>query len=186
MHETTTVKAGKLSIELPIVPLVGQDFSIILFDSFGDTKLIEILAKEAVENFTKPDVIICPEAKAIPLCQEIARRFEIDYFVLRKTKKLYMKEPKKIEYTSITTNTTQELWYDFSKVENLKNKKIMLFDDVISTGGTISAMIDFVKTNKLDVSSIATIFVEGDSQYRDNLTKDYNGIESLGKLQLLK
>ncbi len=182
---TQNIQTGNVLIELPIVPLQGAGISIILFDSFKDTSLTPILAQEAVQTFVKPDIIVCPEVKALPLTIEMARLWNIEYFVLRKTQKLYMTEPVCIPYQSITSKGKQQLWYDAKDAARLCGKNVMLFDDVISTGGTLQAMLNFAQTSKITVSSIATIYVEGNLEPLLELTKAYNGIEYLGFLPIL-
>ncbi len=184
--QTKIIQAGRLNITLPVVPLKDAPISIILFDSFGKTKLIADIAQEVVSTFTKPDIIVCPEAKAIPLAQEMARLWNIDYFVLRKSQKPYMTTPQKLEYTSITSKGTQTLWFDDNESYQLKNKQVMLFDDVISTGGTLRAMLDFSKKKDLLVSSVATIFVEGDVVPLKEMLNNSYSLEYLGFLPLLK
>ncbi len=181
-----TLQVGEMQVELPIVPLPGTGISIILFDSLGKTKLIQGLAEQAVKNFAKPDVIVCPEAKAIPLTQEMARLWDIDYFVLRKAKKLYMKEPKFVEVRSITTGGVQHLWYDADILSMVQNKKVMLFDDVISTGGTLRGMLDFIEDNKLNLLNICTIFLEGESELMDDIKKKYSNFNYLCWLPIIK
>lgn len=184
-NEIATVSVGDIHIELPIVQLAGLPISIILFDSFGKMRLIQDIAKEAVKYFIKPDYIVCPEAKSIPVAQEMARLWDIEYFVLRKAKKLYMKEPKSIDTQSITTANPQQLWYDEVEAQALKGKKVMLFDDVISTGGTIASVVAFQKACGLEVTSIASIFLEGESAYVQSLCDDYV-LEYLGFLPILE
>ncbi len=176
--------AGMLRISLPIIPLPDTAISIILFDSFGKTRLIQDIAKEIVAHFLKPDIIVCPEAKAIPVTQEMARLWDIDYFVLRKTQKLYMKKPQSIETQSITTKAKQTLCYDAACVDIFKGKKVMLFDDVISTGGTLAAMLAFATAHNLDIASIGSVFLEGESSYVQELTKTYV-FEHLGVLPII-
>ncbi len=183
---TEILQVGDIQVELPIVPLPGTNISIILFDSLGKTKLIQDLACEAVKNFPKPEAIVCPEAKAIPLTQEMARLWDINYFVLRKTKKLYMKEAKSVEVRSITTGGVQLLWYDSEILHMVRNKKIMLFDDVISTGGTLRGMLDFAEENNLNVSSISTIFLEGESKLIDDIRKKYQSFQYLCPLHIIE
>lgn len=182
--KTTKVKAGSLELELPIVPIPDAPICIILFDSFGDTKLIHKVATEFVAHFTKPELLVCPEAKGIPLAQEISRLWNIDYFVLRKNKKLYMGNPKNINASSITTSGKQKLWYDLDKTHLFEGKKVMLFDDVISTGGTLAAMLAFAQECKLTISSIGTIFLEGESPLVQDVKKQYK-FETLGHLPLI-
>ncbi len=179
------VYAGDMQIALPVVALVGTPIKIILFDSFGQMKLIQDIAKEAVKHFTKPDYIVCPEAKSIPVAQEMARLWDIDYFVLRKSKKLYMQDPKSIDTKSITTLATQQLWYDASTIHMLQNKNIMIFDDVISSGGTIASVLAFAKDCSLSISSIASIFLESHSPYVKSLEIDYD-LEHLGFLPIIE
>ncbi len=179
------LQVGDIKVELPIVPLPGTGISIVLFDSLGKTKLIQDLAAQAVKHFEKPDVIVCPEAKAIPLTQEMARLWNIDYFVLRKSKKLYMTDPKSMDVRSITTGAIQQLWYDADVLEMVKGKKVMLFDDVVSTGVTLHAMLDFVEDNGLDLLNICTIFLEGDSKLMDKIKSKYENFHYLGQLPIL-
>ncbi len=183
--QTKVIKTGNLNIELPVVPLQEAGISIILFDSFKDTSIIASIAQEAVKSFTKPDIMICPEVKALPLCIEMARLWNIEYFVLRKTQKVFMTEPRSISYYSITSKGEQRLWYDAQDAAKLQDKKVMLFDDVISTGGTLKALLNFAQSCKLNISSIATIYIEGEIEPLLTLTKDYNGIEYLGFLPIL-
>ncbi len=183
---TETLQVGDTKVELPIVPLPNTNISILLFDSLGKTKLIQDLAGEGIKNFTKPDVIVCPEAKAIPLTQEMARLWNIDYFVLRKAKKLYMKEAKSVDVRSITTGGVQHLWYDADILHMVKNKKVMLFDDVISTGGTLKGMLDFAEDNNLNISSISTIFLEGESPLIDEIRAKYANFEFLCPLHIIE
>ncbi len=183
---TEVLQVGDITVELPIVPLPGTNISIILFDSLGKTKLIQDLANEYVKRFEKPDVIVCPEAKAIPLTQELARLWNIDYFVLRKAKKLYMKEAKSVDVRSITTGGVQKLWYDKCILHMVEDKKIMLFDDVISTGGTLRGMLDFAEDNNLNVQSIGTIFLEGESALMDEILKQYKNFQYLCRLRIIE
>ncbi len=183
---TEKVSLGTLTLELPVVPLPNLPLSIIVFDSLGKMQIIQDIAKEAVATFVKPDCIVTPEAKSIPLAQEMARLWNIEYFVLRKAHKLYMKTPKSIEVESITTAGGQKLWYDLEDVTAFKDKKIMLFDDVISTGGTLRALLQFAEENDLAISGIASIFLEGDSLNVEELREKYNNFEYLGYLPLLE
>ncbi len=183
---TERITLGKnITLDLPVVPLPTLPLSIIVFDSLGKMQMIKDIAKLATESFTKPDYIVTPEAKSIPLAQEMARLWDIEYFVLRKAQKLYMKTAKSLTVQSITTAAEQKLWYDAEDIGPLKNKKVMLFDDVISTGGTLGAMLDFAEENKLQLSSIAAIFREGDSLNIDELKEKYGKVEFLGYLPLL-
>ncbi len=185
--EMKSVQTGDMIVNLPVVTLADTDIKIILFDSFSETlPLLQEIALEGVKKFTKPDVIICPEAKAIPMAQELARHWGINYCVLRKSKKLYMVEPKQVDVSiqSITNKAKQELWYDMVHMSFLKGKKAMIFDDVVSTGETLLAMLSFVKEHDLEVTSIATVYLEGESPCVQEIRKEYK-FEYLGFLPLL-
>lgn len=176
-----TASTGKESFPLPICNLPGTDLYIIGFDSMGRSKLISLAAQALIDEFGFKDVdfIVCPEAKAIPVAQELARILNVDYFVLRKAKKLYMADPQYIEVHSITTEGRQLLWYDNAEAENrLKGKNVMLFDDVISTGSSFRALEDFAEKTNCAVTHKVAILKEGDSHGR-------NDVESLGYLPLI-
>ncbi len=183
---TEKITLDTLSLDLPVVPLPHSDWSIIVFDCLGKMSLIHDIAQLAVQKFHKPEYIVTPEAKSIPLAQEMARLWNIEYFVLRKAQKLYMKSPKDLVVQSITTAGQQKLWYDAEDLVPLRGKKIMLFDDVISSGGTLRALLQFAEENALPISSIATIFLEGDSLDVDKIRQSYAPVEFLGRLPLLK
>lgn len=147
----------------------------------GKSGLIHAAAEALIEkfDFSGVEYIICPEAKAIPIAQELSRLLGINYFVLRKAKKAYMKRPEYIEVRSITTDGIQTLWYDEMEVRELLNdKKVLLFDDVVSTGASFKALEEFAKKNGLTVDGKCAIFSEGDSRERDD-------IRVLGYLPLL-
>lgn len=179
----TQVKANinEYSFSMPVCRLGDSDLHIIGFDSMGKVSLIHQVAKALIEkmDFTKVDYIICPEAKAIPVAQEMSRLLGINYFVLRKAKKAYMKKPEYIEVRSITTEGIQTLWYDEMEVkEYLAGKNIVLFDDVVSTGASFKALEEFAGKNSLNVSGKCAVFSEGDAKERTD-------IEVLGYLPLI-
>ncbi len=182
---TQSVILGSLTLELPILPIPNTNLNILAFDSFGNTQLIQAIAKEAIERFTRPDFIVCPEAKAIPLTQEMARLWNIDYFVLRKQRKLYMQDPQCLALRSITTMEEQQLWYDRGAMGFMKGKKGMIFDDVVSTGGTLQGLIKFAEENDVQVSTISTLFLEGQSDVVDDIRTRYT-FEYLGYLPLIE
>lgn len=158
---------------MPICQLGENDLYIIGFDSMGKTGLIHAVAQAFIEavDFSMVDYIVCPEAKAIPVAQEISRLLGIDYFVLRKAKKAYMMEPEFIEVCSITTKGMQTLWYDSQEVkDNLCGKRIALFDDVVSTGASYQALESFAEKNQLHVTCKLAALAEGEAKNRDDIT----------------
>lgn len=180
-RELVEAEINGYTFTMPICQLGNHELHIIGFDSMGKTRLIHEVAKSLIEkvDFEKADYIICPEAKAIPIAQEISRLLGINYFVLRKAKKAYMKKPESIDVRSITTGGMQTLWYDSQEVEeNLKGKRIMLFDDVVSTGASYHVLEEFAEKNYLNVVGKSAVFSEGEAKER----KD---IKVLGYLPLL-
>lgn len=179
----TQVKAAvnDFSFVMPVCRLEGTDLHIIGFDSMGKNSLIHAVAEAFLDemDFSEVDYIICPEAKAIPIAQELSRILKIDYFVLRKAKKAYMEKPECMQVRSITTQGVQTLWYDKAEVEKLlAGKKVVLFDDVVSTGASFRALEEFATKNQLDVSGKCAVFSEGESGERTD-------IKVLGYLPLL-
>ena len=115
---------GSIPLSLPVCPLPAGQKAIIAFDSMGDMPLVQLCAQLLFEKLPRFEAIICPEAKAVPIAQELCRMAGVSYFCLRKAKKLYMQEPKAIELRSITTEAVQHLWFDAKVMETLQSKKV--------------------------------------------------------------
>lgn len=138
-----TLRIGSITRELPIVP-VSPSLSIASFVMLGDTTLIEAAADALVAHPDFPrdriDILVCPEAKAIPLTHAVAVRLGLDYVVARKTVKSYMVEPIVESVTSITTAGTQTLVLDGPDRDRLAGARACVIDDVVSTGGSLAAL----------------------------------------------
>ena len=110
----------------------------------GDTELIEKSAQAIYEHPEFPkyniDVLVCPEAKAIPLTHALAKLVQVNYIVARKSLKSYMHNPIIEKVTSITTAGEQLLVLDGTDVEHIKGRNVCIVDDVVSTGGSISSL----------------------------------------------
>ena len=102
----------------------------------------------------------------------------VSYFCLRKAKKLYMQEPKAIELRSITTEAVQHLWFDAKVMETLQSKKVLLFDDVVSTGATFGVLEKVAAEFSLNLAGKACVFLEGEAEKRSDIV-------NLGYLPLL-
>jgi adenine phosphoribosyltransferase len=180
MNRTVTLSAGadKMELSLPVCKIPGTELNIIAFDSMGDMKLIREVASLLDKALPTFDVLVCPEAKAIPIAQELCGRRGTDYFVLRKSAKLYMEEPTGIAVRSITTQKDQTLWYCAKASKKFVGKKVLLFDDVVSTGATLKVMNDFAEKTGLTVAARACVFAEGDAASNKELI-------SLGYLPVL-
>lgn len=158
-----------LTRDLPICK-VSDSLDIAGFVIFGDYELTEACARELAKKLPPHDYIIAPEAKAIPLAHELARQLgEKKHFVARKGLKAYMVDPICVEVKSITTAKTQTLYIDGRDAEMMKGKRIVLVDDVISTGESIEALEKLVTQSGGIVCAKAAILAEGDAKDRDDI-----------------
>ena len=137
MHYHTMTIAG-LERQLPICP-VNENLSIGAFVIFGDAPLTVACAKALLERAPEYDYIITAEAKGIPLAHEMARQNgDRHYFVARKKPKLYMTGIFEVSVHSITTRGKQSLYLDTADAEMMRGKRILLVDDVLTTGSTLN------------------------------------------------
>lgn len=157
-----------LERELPICKL-NDKLDIAGFIIFGDVEITVESAKALIEKCPEFDFIVTPEAKSIPLAYEMARQSGKKYFVCRKGPKLYMKDPVHVEVRSITTDKVQTLYLDSLEGEQLRNKRVLVIDDVISTGESLKAVEALLSEFDADVVAQAAILAEGDAADRDDI-----------------
>lgn len=168
MKEYHLTVAG-LERDLPIVQ-ISDTLEIASFVILGDAELVVRAAAELVTRIPQVDYLITAEAKGIPLVQELARLLGMKrYFVARKSIKPYMTEPLVIEVYSITTQTKQILCLSREESELIDGKRILIVDDVISTGDSIKAMESLVKKAGGKVVGKAAILAEGESADRKDI-----------------
>lgn len=140
------------------------------FVIFGDVELTVACARALLEKAPEYDYLVCPEAKAIPLAHEMARQSgRNDYFVVRKQPKAYMKTTFSVEDVSITTFGKQMLYMDGADAEKMRGKRVLILDDVISTGGSIKAVEHLVDEAGGIVVGRMAILAEGDAYKRDDI-----------------
>ena len=168
MNETYTLKVAGLTRELPICP-VNEHLDIAGFVMFTDVELTVACASELIKKVPEHDVILTAEAKGIPLAYEMARQLGERYVVARKGLKLYMKDPVKVDVKSITTMHMQTLYIDRYDIELLKGKRILIVDDVISTGESLNALTELANVAGGKIAGIATVLAEGDAANRDDI-----------------
>ena len=157
-----------LDRELPICK-VNDKLDIAGFVIFGDVEMTVAAAGELLKKCPDFDFIVSPEAKAIPLAHEMARQSGKPYFICRKGAKLYMQTPVSVNVRSITTDKEQTLFMDSLEGEQLRGKKVIILDDVISTGESLLAVKKLVEEFDGNVVAQAAILAEGDAADRDDI-----------------
>ena len=167
MYHRMTI-AG-LERDLPICP-VNENLSIAGFVIFGDPELTVACARELLKRAPEYDYIITAEAKGIPLVHEMARQAgDSKYFLARKGPKLYMRDILDVAVRSITTAKEQHLYLDGADAALMKGKKILVVDDVISTGESLLALEALVERAGGIICGRMAILAEGDAQEREDL-----------------
>jgi len=158
-----------LERDLPICK-VNDQLYIAGFVIFGDQELTVACARELLKKAPAYDYIITAEAKGIPLAHEMARQTNAPkYFLARKAPKLYMTGVFESTVNSITTAKEQHLYLDTADAELIKGKRILVVDDVISTGDSLAAVEALVEKAGGIVCGRMAILAEGDAQEREDL-----------------
>jgi adenine phosphoribosyltransferase len=142
---------------------VAPNVRIAIFNMLGDTPVVEAVADELARRLTAKhaDTLMTAEVKSIPLAHALSVRMKIPYVVARKTRKPYMVGATSVEVLSITTGAPQTLWLDGKDQDLIKGKKVILVDDVISTGSTLAGMEKLVDSAGGAVVAQAAVFTEG-------------------------
>ena len=155
--------------ELPICPL-NENLSIAAFVIFGDVELTTATAAELIKKIPEHDIMITAESKGIPLIHEMARQMGVNRYVLaRKMPKLYMKDVFAVEVNSITTEKKQTLYLDGDDKAALCGKRVVIVDDVISTGESLRALETLVEQAGGQIVAKMAILAEGDAVERDDI-----------------
>ncbi len=158
-----------LKRELPLCK-VADDLYIGAFVMFGDVELTVHCAAELLKRAPEYDYIIAPEAKAIPLLYEMARQSAADrYFLARKSAKAYMSDVFEVQVKSITTAQVQKLVLDKADADFIRGKRMLIVDDVISTGESLQAMEELVDKAGGIIAGKMAVLAEGDAQDRDDI-----------------
>lgn len=166
---TYEIDIAGLKRQLPICK-VTDDLYIGAFVIFGDVELTVHCAKELLKRAPEYDYIIAPEAKAIPLLYEMARQSGAEYYFLaRKKAKAYMSGVFEVKVKSITTAGEQTLVIDTADAEKMKGKRILVLDDVISTGESLRAVETLVEQAGGIVVGRMAILAEGDAYDRKDI-----------------
>ena len=166
---TYEIDIAGLKRDLPICK-VTDDLYIGAFVIFGDVELTVHCAAELLKRAPEYDYLLAPEAKSIPLLYEMARQSGADkYFVARKGAKAYMSGVFEVSVKSITTMSIQKLVIDTADAELIKGKRMLILDDVISTGESLRAMEELVTAAGGIVAGRMAVLAEGDAIDRDDI-----------------
>ena len=163
------MKVAGLERDLPICP-VNENLYIAGFVIFGDQELTVACARDLLAKAPQYDYILTAEAKGIPLAHEMARQAgDAKYILARKAPKLYMRDIFEVNVRSITTAREQKLYLDGADAALIKGKRILLVDDVISTGESLRALEMLVEKAGGEICGRMSILAEGDAQDREDL-----------------
>lgn len=164
-----TLQVAGLTRTLPLCP-VNENLSIAAFVIFGDVELTVNCARELLKIAPPHDILITAESKGIPLVYEMARQHgENRYLIARKAPKLYMRDVFSTEVTSITTVNRQMLFIDRNDANFMRGKKVLIVDDVISTGESLKAVEKLVNEAGGTVIGKMAILAEGAAQNRTDI-----------------
>ena len=178
MSEYYRVNIAGMERDLLRCPL-NDKLDIAAFIIFGDVELTVHAAAELLKRLPEFDYIVTPEAKSIPLAYEMSRQSGKKYFVARKKPKLYMKDPVIVNVRSITTESVQTLIMDSIEGEQIRGKRVVILDDVISTGESLKAVEELCAKFDANVVAKAAVLAEGDAAKR-------NDIVFLGEIPLIE
>ena len=169
MKKTYKMTIAGCKRELPLCK-ASKALMIGAFVIFGDVELTIACAKELLKRAPEFDYMVAPDAKAIPLVHEMARQLgHNDYFLVRKAPKLYMDGVFETEVKSITTEAVQKLYMDGADAKKLKGKRVLILDDVISTGESLRAVEELVNKAGGHVVGRMAILAEGAAADRDDI-----------------
>lgn len=164
------MKVAGLERDLKLCP-IGENLNIGAFILFGDVELTERCAEELCKRAPEHDVMLTAESKGIPLIHAMCRISGNNRYVLaRKSVKLYMSDVLVCETKSITTGHVQTLYIDGADAEYMKGKRVLIVDDVISTGGSLSSLENLVRQAGGEIVGKMTILAEGDAIGREDIT----------------
>ena len=164
-----TMNIAGLDRDLPCK--VADDLYIGAFVMFGDAEITVACARELLARAPKDyDYLLTAEAKSIPLIHEMARQSGAKtYFIARKGMKVYLTDPIHVTVHSITTQHEQDLYLSGEDAARIRGKRILIVDDVISTGDSLKAMEELVVDAGGTVAGRMAVLAEGDAQNRDDI-----------------
>ena len=170
MKEFYTIDIAGLKRDLTLCKL-NESLYIGAFVMFGDVELTKRSAEALLALAPEYDVMITAESKGIPLLYEMARQAGSNYYIVaKKSPKLYMKDVISVDVDSITTSHRQTLYLDSKDVEAMKGKRVLVVDDVISTGESLAALETLINAAGGEVVARMAVLAEGDAIGREDIT----------------
>lgn len=168
MSKTFKMTIAGCERELPLCA-VNDHLDIAAFIMFGDVEITEKAAEALLKIAPEHDIVMTAEAKGIPLGYEMARQGCREYLVARKGVKVYMPDPISVNVKSITTLSQQTLYLGSDDAEKMKGKRVLIADDVISTGESLKAIEELVKKAGGIIVGKVAVLAEGDAADRDDI-----------------
>lgn len=170
MKEYYEIDIAGLKRHLPLCP-INENLYIGAFIMFGDVEITVVTAKALLAKAPEHDIIITAESKGIPLAYEMAKQSgNNNYVVARKAPKLYMKNVVKTDVNSITTANQQVLCVGEDEIKLMKNKRVLIVDDVISTGESLAAVETLVNQIGGNIVGKMAVLAEGEAADREDIT----------------
>ena len=163
-----TIDIAGMKCDLPLCP-VTDDLYIGAFVMFGKVDLTVHAAKELLKKAPEFDYIVAPEAKSIPLAYEMSRQCGKEYLIARKKAKAYMTGIFEVKVQSITTQGEQTLIIDTADAEKIRGKRVVIVDDVISTGESLRATEELVNKAGGQIVARMAVLAEGDAANRPDI-----------------
>jgi adenine phosphoribosyltransferase len=178
-RETYHVEVAGLVRDFPLFE-VSPGIRIAIFNMLGDTHIVKAAAISLADRLREVDAqaLVTAEAKSIPLIHEMSALMGLPYVVLRKSYKGYMGEALSAETVSITTGKKQTLLLDQKDRLLIHDRKVIVVDDVVSTGSTLRGMTDVVTLAGGHIGAVAAVFTEGDA--------DWSHVIALGNLPIFR
>lgn len=169
MQKTYKMNIAGLERELPLCP-VSDNLDIAAFIIFGDVELTVKCAEALIPLLPAHDIMLTAEAKSIPLIHELAKQQgENEYIIARKGEKVYMPSPISVNVRSITTQRVQTLYLGADDAEKMNGKRVLIIDDVISTGESLKALEALVSKAGGKTVGRAAVLAEGDAADRNDI-----------------
>lgn len=169
MQKTYKMNIAGLERELPLCP-VSDNLDIAAFIIFGDVELTVKCAEALIPLLPEHDIMLTAEAKSIPLIHELAKQQgENEYIIARKGEKIYMPSPISVNVRSITTQRVQTLYLGADDAEKMNGKRVLIIDDVISTGESLKALEALVSKAGGKTVGRAAVLAEGDAADRNDI-----------------